>query len=182
MIVESLSNECWNLTNPTNYATNGYPTRIPTITKPSGAGVIAMGDGGSICPQWIRFLPLGTGANDTTFLMKVLLWKPTRLAPGVPLWIPEVLGEWTCTLGTSVGVAGSDLAAAQTFCDTITMTGGPTFVTTGAPPIVEKWFQVSPLADQIGSITVPSLGARLVEAIYSTGGVATDCNALYTKL
>lgn len=199
MVIESLSNDSWQLTNPGgNFTNNGYPTRVPTITRPDkiavstglqavGDGVIPMGHGGAICPQWLRIIPIGVGSSSNTLKLKVIHWKATRLGI-VPLWIPEVYGEWTCTLGTSSGVANSDLGTTTLFTTTITQTGGPqltnaaTPAVTVTPAIVEKWFQLSPGSNDIGSITVPSLGARYMEVIYTTGGSATSCNGLYTKL
>lgn len=200
VVVESLSGENWRLTNPGgNYANTSYPTRIATTTAPNkaatttglqaiGDGVVALGHEGSVCPQWLRLLPIGTGADEDTFTIKVLLWRSTRFnVVGQPgLWIPETLAEWTCTLCTQTGVAGADLDVTTRFVDTITMTGGPTLITNAAAPtaltaapIVEKWFQTSPLGDQVGAIMVPTFGARFAEVIFKASGT-NGANALWT--
>lgn len=199
MVIDTLSNETWALTNPGgNFTNNGYPTRVPTLLAPplgatagtglqkQGDGVIAMGHGGNYSPNNLILLPFGAGVATNTFTMKVLGWRPTKLGPGqpasAPLWIPVVLGTYTITLGTGTGVAGADLTTTALFATTITMTGGPTFVTAGAPPISLEWLQVSPTGNDIGFISVRSFGFRYMETIFSTGGVATSCNSLYCKM
>jgi hypothetical protein len=188
MVIYSLSPDSYLLTNSVFYSTNGYPTRVATTTDPAGDGVVALGQGGALTPQWLDLFPVGHGSDDATFTLKVLLWYHTQgITPGTPkIWFFRTLGEWTCTLGTCVGVAGSDLDNTVRFADTITMTGGPTLITNAAAPttltaapIVEKWFNTSPTGNVPGTLTVPALGARKAEVIFSTGGSATDCNALW---
>lgn len=188
-----LSEEVWSLTNKGGNANNnGYPSRIPTTTRPdlvaAGTGVQAAGDGvipfghqGMECAGWLHLIPFGAGIATNTFSMKVLGWRATKLAIGIPLWIPVELCTIAVTLGTAAGVTGADLTAASLFATTITMTGGPTFITTGAAPICPDWFQISPGSNSIGMVSVSSLGFRFLETIYTTGGVATSCNALWCR-
>lgn len=168
----------------TNYSANGYPTRIATKTMPSGDGVIPCGQGGYETVSHITILPFGTGSDNNTFGMKVLGWKQTNIptTPGVlSLWIPHELITFALTLSAAVGVSGTQIGSTQRFADTITSTGGPTFITSGALPIIDDWFQCSPAGDIPGVIKQPTFGFQLLELIFTTGGVATDCNALWSK-
>lgn len=181
MVIDELSNQFWSRTNATNYSANGYPTRIATITKPSGDGVVAMGDGGSYAPKHLLLLPYGVGSATNTFGIRILCWAPTALGIGLPLWIPEELATYAITVGSGTGVAGADLTTTSLFATTITCTGGPTFVTAGAAPICPDWFQISPGSNANGLICIESLGFPLLEVIFTTGASITSCNSLYRK-
>lgn len=192
-----LSNANWQRTNPGgNYSTNGYPTRVPTITAPyqatptggaAGDGVIAMGAGGMEAPFHLLLVPYGVGADDTTFSLTVLGWRATNFSTDLtqPLWVPVTLGVYQATLSATVGVAGSNLGTTQAFADAITVTSGPSFINAAAPntipPICPNWFVISAAADSIGMISQPSFGFQYLEVIFTTGGSATSCNALYAK-
>lgn len=194
MVIDVLSNDCYALTNPGgNYTNNGYPTRTPTITSPNlvptstglqaiGDGVISFGNLGNYCPGRIFLVPFGVGSSTNTFSLKVIGWTPTKLGVGIPLWVPTVLQTSQVTIGTAAGVAGADLGTTSLFATTITTSYGPTWITTGASPVAPDWFQLSPGSNDIGGIIVESLGFRFIEVIYTTGGSATSCNALYRKI
>src|SRR5581483_11693834 len=132
---ERLSSQGWKKVRTANYGTNGYPTRVPTLTKPTGTGVISLGDGGAGCPPYVLLVPFGTDASTHTGSLTVLLWRATAVNPGNPqmaLWVPHALCSAQFTLSTSVpGQAGADVDNTQSFATTITMTGGPIFITSG---------------------------------------------------
>jgi hypothetical protein len=186
VVIDELSGPNWALTNPGGNATaNGFPSRVPSVAGPSlvaagvvkaGDGVVAIGDQGQYGPRSLLLVPFGVGAATNTFSLQVLGWRATALGVA-PLWVPVNLGTWQVTLGTAGGVANSDLGTTQLFATTISQTaGGPTNVT---PP---DWFAVSPGGNAIGMICLRTLGFRFLEVIYSTGGSATSCNALYAKM
>ncbi len=185
-VLYSLANRNWGRTNATNYSTNGFPTRVPTVTMPSGDGVIEFGGGaiaGEMAPRGLMLLPFGAGASTNTFLLNVLGWGPTGLGVGQPLWLPETIGQFTVTLGTGTGVAGADLTSTALFATTITATFGPTLVTSGQGAYSwSDWLILSPGSNALGSIIVPSFGFPLLEVIFSTGGSATSCNSMFRKV
>jgi len=200
VIIDTLA-QVWNRTNGTNYATNGYPTRIPQTAAPStnlptggaaGDGVIYMGAQsptggyGNYSPYGLLLLPYGTDASTKTFSLRVLGWSVTQLNLGVPLWIPAVIADLTVTLGTAVGISGADLAATQFFGTTITANLGPTLVNSAAPntvpPIVPDYAIWSPGSNNIASVIIRSFGYLFLEVIFTTGGSATGCNSLYKKV
>lgn len=184
MYPDVLSNENWALTNPVaNYSTNGYPTKINTLTMPSGDGVIPFGHLGEACPPNLVLVPFGVGSSSNTFSLKVLGWRATKLGIGQPLWVPVALSTFAITVGTGTGIAGADLDTTALFATTITCSYGPTFVTVGDNPhALGNWFELSPTSNVQGAIVVPSLGFRFLEVIFTTGGSITSCNALYCKL
>lgn len=192
MIIDVLTGDLA-LTNPGgNYTANGYPTRIPKIARPdqvtaqvtsAGDGVVTCGLLGSITAQRLLLIPIGVGSATNTFGMKILGWSMTNLGiPNVqPLWIPEELVTYAVVLGSAAGVTGAELTSATLFATTITSTGGPTFITSGAPPVSLDWFQISPGSNAIGIIMQPTFGHRFIEVVFTTGGSATSCNCLYRK-
>lgn len=182
MQIEQLSVQSWQRTNATNYSTSGYPTRIPTLVTPAGDGVIPFGHDGGLTSLNLLLLLYGVGSSTNTFSFKILGWAPTKFNVGVPLWVPTVMMIGQATLGTGAGIAGADVDATGLFATTITCSVGPTFVTTGAAPIIPDWFQVSPGSNDIGMVVCRSFGFRFLEVIFTTGGSATSCNALWRKM
>ena len=184
MTIYDLSNECWAQTNPVASVTaTTFPSKIPTTTQPSGDGVIVFGHGGGEdCPGHLMLIPYGAGSATNTMNVQVIGWRATRLNIGVKLWIPVVLCTYAVTLGTGTGVAGADLTTTALFATTITSTGGPTFITSGAAPVSIDWLQISPGSNGIGMISQRSFGFRLLEVIFNTNSSATSCNALYCKM
>lgn len=178
----------WKKARVTNYSTNGYPTRVNTLTEPSGDGVIPCGTnalgqpGASTCPH-IMIKPFGAGADNVTMGMKVLGWTRTGMpAVGVrPVWLLDELITFAITLSASVGIVDGEVSATDRFADTITSTGGPTFITSAALPVILDWFQTSPTTDGPAVIKQPTFGYDYLELIFTTGGSATSCNALWRK-
>ncbi len=168
-----------------NYATNGYPTRAQTLTKPTitdpetATGQVAFeatGGAGGQGPNGILLHPFGIGNDDTTFSLRVLKWALTLDSIGSarfqPVWKPIPLIEVQCTLSTDVGVASGYVLNTERSADTITLTG------TTANPAVNCDIN-SPANNTAGSVYVDLKGALLWEVIFTTGGSATSCNALY---
>lgn len=210
MQIEELSSQFWQRALATDYSTSGYPTRIPTLTAPNltnNPGLIAIGgelpqggtspfSGGSMGPRCLLILPYagGSSADDTTFSMEVLGWRATSISgnPTQVLWIPVVLAAYAFTVSTVVGVAGSDLDNTKSFVDQITMTLGPTGTTTTVPTggalaqgLAPDWFVLwNGLDTEIAPAMIcqRTFGFRFLELIFSTGGSAAQCNALYCKM
>lgn len=170
-----------------NYTTNGYPTRIPTLTKPTiadtGSATAQVAyeatgpDGGGRIANGIKLLPFGVGANNVTFSLRVIGWEFTIDSIGssltVPVWVPVPLIEVACTVSsTPVGVASGYLTATDAFADTIAITGA-----TGNQGV--NCDVNSPANDTIASVYVDLKGCLMWEVIFTTGGSATSCNALY---
>lgn len=173
-----LSEQWYNLTNSVNYTAASYPVRVPTTTKPSGDGVIPMGEGGGYCPQSLDLVPIGVGTS-AAYGLQILGWRSTKLGV-LTLWVPVTLATYSVTCGTATGVANSDLGSTTLFATTITMTGGPTFVTSGAPPVSLDWFQISPGSNAIGMIKQAGLGYRMLEVLFNISA-GTSGNCLYCK-
>lgn len=165
-----------------NETSNGYVSKITTATEPqgdagtaTGASIIDLVHGGNIAHGSVRIFPYGSGANNTTFSMRVLGWEYTGIGGGdvgvtreTALWIPGVLCEVQCTLSTSVGVANKCMVATERFADTITPTTGNDNITV---------FRTSTADNTIASLIVLTQGCLKLELQFTTGGSATDCNA-----
>jgi hypothetical protein len=180
----------WQYTNPGGNSTSAVqPTRTPTTVHPTlvlDASVAARGDGvvpcsvkGATGKRQIKLLPVGAGAATNTFTMYVLGWSPSRSGgDGSPegqqyalaLWIPVLLGTFTATLGTAVGIGGSDVANTQLFATTITATGQ-----------LSDFLNVliTPGSNNIGMAVVETWGFRYIECTFNRGVSATSANCLY---
>lgn len=112
----------------TNSTDSSFASKIPTITEPTGTGVIDFAGPGKPMPDTVIIVPFGVGSNNQTFDMRVLGWRPvdpTAPATKSRLWVPELLLGISCTLtGSVVGVAASPIVAANLFVDVITVSYG----------------------------------------------------------
>jgi hypothetical protein len=165
-----------------NQTSNGYVSKVPTLTEPAGdaatatgASVIDLANGAPQVQNALLIVPYGTGSDTNTFSCRVIGWKRV---PGVQgtnhaLWVPVTLLEIACTLSTPTGVAGTPIVAAELFADTITVTKGSTL--SGEAPSETL---VSPADNTIAHCVVDVKGFTKVELSFTTGGSATDCNAL----
>lgn len=140
-----------------------FPSKVPTATAPSGAGVV--GDPivqGS--PQWIQIVPFGDGADDATFDLRVIGWKVSDLG----LWVPMILAQAVCNLSSAVGVDTYEVTSSQRFVDTIALTQVQANVDSKLS---------SPVGNLVGSFQVETRGSALIEIIFDLG-TATGANAL----
>jgi hypothetical protein len=148
----------------TSSADATFPSRTPTATAPSGAGVVNDPIVGQETPEWVQILPFGDGADNATFDLRVIGWKPTDLG----LWVPTILAQAACTLSTAVGANGFEVTASQRFADTIVLTQVLANVDSKL---------ASPANDTPGSFQVQTRGSVLIEVIFDLG-TATGANAL----
>ncbi len=173
----------------TNTTDSSFPSRIPTATEPTGLGGAAAqttsavidltpGQGASLgstqCNRAI-IIPYGTGADNTTFDMRVYGWFSVKSRSGGDnaskrLWIPVLLAEVNCTLSAQVGVAGKWLVAADRLCDTIAIAS--TSANQGVSIDV-----VSDANDTGAHLVVDLKSAQKLECTFDMTG-ATDANCL----
>lgn len=174
MLLETMSLP-WQKARATNYSTNGYPTKVHTATKPSGDGVIEMtrDSSGGVVQNSLVVMFYGTGSDNNTGSCRALAWSQVGNDPNTSLWVYFILAEFAFTLSASVGVAGKQVVATERFADTVTLTYGNDDVSLDI---------VSPANDIPTRVVFDCFGAQFVELIFTTGGSATDLNALYRKL
>ena len=152
------------LARATSATDSSFPSKVPTTTAPSGAGVLSDPLTGNASTQWLQVVPFGDGADNATFDLRVIAWKPTTNG----LWIPTVLAQAACTLCTAVGVTSADVTNTQRFADTIALTQVQANVDSKVS---------SPTSDLVGSFLVETRGATLIEITFDLGS-ATGANAL----
>lgn len=175
----------------TSATDNGFPSKVPTKTEPTGVGDSAAqatasavfhlhagearADGRSERNR-VLVVPFGVGADDTTFSLRVIGWRKAydrdkAERDDTAIWVPVKLVEVLCTHCTSVGVAGTIMATTDRFCDTIALTG------TTANDDVDVSI-TSPADNTIGHFALDLKGFQKVEFTFTTGGSATAGNAL----
>jgi len=171
----------------TNCTDNGFPSRLIQAARPSGNGnsaaqatasaVFDLGTdmAGSAAQNGLVLKPYGAGSNNNTFSLRVIGWRKIDEGdPATSIWDPTVLCELAVTLSsTPIGLAGKVILATDLFADTIAVTYGNANVSVEA---------VSPANDIAAHAVVDLKGFQLVEVTFTTGGSATNCNALIALL
>lgn len=152
-----------------NSTDNSFPSRVPTATTPSGAGVLDLSVGGSKnVPNNLMLLPYAVASDNDTFNVRILGWSLV-----VDLYVPIILAEVACTACARVGVAAKTVINTERFCDTLTLTYGNSGISTEV---------VSPANDTIGHVLIDLKGHSMVEVIFDINSGTTSMNALYRTL
>lgn len=102
----------------TNNNDSAFASRIPTITEPVNDGVITLG--GEVARRML-VVPYGLGSDNDAFSLRIIGWRHigAGVPQSIPLWVPIILGEFTCICSTIVGVATAPVLNTERFCDTI---------------------------------------------------------------
>jgi hypothetical protein len=187
----------------TNTTDNGFPTRQGVLAGVSAAGVVTeptgIGDAaaqttsavfdltdpaeGGLAENLVIICPFAVGADNNTFSVRVIGWRiaydrqkphgkyPPEVSDAV--WIPVLLCEVLCTVSANAhGAAGGVVLATELFADTIAVVG-----TSGKDG--QNIDINSPANDaNAGCLVVDMKGFQKLELTFTTGGVATSCNAL----
>jgi hypothetical protein len=176
------------LTHKTWITASAVVEPIPTVTPPTGDGIVDMGIAtksggvitlGAMLANSVKLLPLLTGVDNVTGVMNVYGWELT--APGIlgptGLWVPTILAVFGNTAGLKVPVTSdvptTDNSATVRFCDTISLTLGNANISNEI---------LSDTSDRIGHIILDAKGSALLEVRLGTGGSATSCNCLVKVL
>lgn len=160
----------------TDLADATFPSLVPTITEPTGNGVINLTSAeGPTTPSGVGILPIGTGANNAVITgMRVWGWRMVIGVDGASrkpaLWVPILLVEVAGVLGNITGVDGTRVPSTYFFADTITIVTGNANVSNEI---------LSPTGDVAGHVLVASKGCRKLQLQCDTGLNLTGLNALY---
>lgn len=155
----------------TNAAASAYTARSDTTTAPSSS--LGESAGGYVllpsASNTVVLKPYGAGSDDQTGSVRVYGVKAIEKAGSATSYTHVLLGDWSFTLSTAVGVSGGVVGASERYADTITRT-------TGVENVADQI--VSPTGNVAGHIMVDCKGhsTLLVELIV---GTATSVNALY---
>lgn len=153
----------------TNSTDGTFPARVDTVTNPAaatpgGVGAFDVAPSSPV-PNSLSLLPFGAGAAGNTFDMRVIGWRSVG-----GLYVPTILWQGTCTLSTSIGVAGQPVTATDRHADII---GAPAVGTEGV-----TCRTVSPANNTNARVLVDLEGHQTVEVVFDMG-TATSGNALY---
>jgi hypothetical protein len=169
VLIETLSGP-FRKAKATNATDTSFPSRIPTLTEPSGDGVHNLAqDGQGLAQNRAVIVPYALGDDDDVFALRIIGWRAVGTGP-TRLWIPVILGELTCTVSTAIGIAGAEVLNTERFADTLAIvTGGN-----------GDWIDVnSPTGNIIAFATVNLHGFQKVEFTFdATTGDPTSMNAL----
>jgi hypothetical protein len=147
------------------------PAPAPTITQPSGDGVIPL-NGMSNPPNVLALAFFGAGADDNTGLARVTGWKRCDLAGSVTLWVPTPLALLDLTLSTMTGVAGAAILNTDRFVDIIAEVGGYT--------TAEEILQAATAENTLAVYKVDVFGHELVQVQVGTNSSATNMNGIWS--
>lgn len=180
MNIETVS-QFWRRARHTSATDNGFPSRVPRLTQPSGNGnsaaqatasaVYRLGEKAGLTQNAVMVMPYGAGADNATMSVRVYGWTRTNIPEegAVNVWVPSLLIDVAATLSGFTGPAGGTVTTTDRFADTMTATEG-------------TFSGLSPESDLPGYFVVDLLGAQLIEFTFTTGGSATNCNALWRLL
>ncbi len=164
----------------TSFDALAYTTTEPIVDAQTATGRAAIdlvnrsgGVSNNTVPNSVQIFPFGAGSDDQTFDMRVIGWKPAIYDSLTIGWIPYVLAGFSCTLSTSVGVAGSTAVATDRFVDTITR------ISAQGNDVSSEI--VSPANNTPGHVVVDLKGCLKWEVSFDMTG-ATNGNALYGYL
>jgi hypothetical protein len=176
MLFDTLSSS-FARTHATNATDSGFPSRVPTVTEPSGDGVIDLCKlETGLAQNLLLLVPYGVASDNHTFDLRVIGWRklPVRAAVAqtlTPVWVPHLLYQFAFTHGGIVGVANSTVLATERFCDTVTKTYGPD----GGCTLYTN------AADLIAGVLVDVIGNQKVEVTFDLGS-GTSLNCLWAGL
>lgn len=156
-----------------NSTAGSFTTKVPTITKPSGAGIFDLKAMKETVARYLSLIFFGQGTANQTFNCRLTGWQPVgELDPYFTLWMPRTLVEFACTLGAATGVAGAQLVVADKIVDGLSLTTGNNNVD------VEF---ISPADDTVAHALVDLKGSHLIEITFDMVN-ATSGNALFSIL
>ena len=151
---------------------------------------IATSKDGIAVPMWILLFPIGVGADNDAFDMRLVGWNRILPSPaglvGRYHWSPVVIGQFSCTMCAFVGKAGGVIDNTYRYCDTITITSGFQGKTTdtdsgGAASRGQDWI-VSPVNDLKAYIKAPIDGFERLSLYFDQTTNTPSMNALYRFL
>lgn len=149
----------------TNENASSFATKIPTVTRPSNDGILDLVLYASQIPDYIKLFPILLGAENDVTSMRVIGWHSCLLDTFTTLWIPVVIGEFSCTASAAVGIAGAAVLNTEAFCDTITPVAARTrdLKIAAGTSINSNYGILSPTADLIAHIIMPIGGFEILE-------------------
>ncbi len=170
---------CFKKAQTTDSANASFTSKVPTVTEPTGDGIINCRDGGGVeWPVWLTVVPYGDGADEDAFSIRIIGWRRIGSvgAPGSYLWVPATLCECACTEGTAVGVAGAPVTNSFRFCDTITIVTEPTTTAVTTRNGTVELF--SPGDNTVGYFRVKLCGVEKIEFNWDQTTNTPNMNAL----
>lgn len=151
-----------------NSTDSSFASKVPTVTEPTGTGVLELSSIPGSMSDNILLVPFGAGNDDTTFVLRLIGWRKVSA-----LWVPIPLCQVTATLSTAVGVSGAAVTDSDRFADTLALASG--FNSNVSTEIV------SPTGNIIAHVMQDVKGFAKVEITFDMTG-ATSGNALYALL
>lgn len=106
----------------TSSTSTSFTALTPTTTKPSGAGIFDLLNGGfsGNVPSWLQLQPYGTDGNNDTFDFRLYGYSEVR-GSATKVYVPQLLIDVSVVLGN---IAATDLGAGNFLADTLTINDG----------------------------------------------------------
>jgi hypothetical protein len=166
-VISKTLNRCPVRTHATNATAASITDPVPTLTEPTGDGVVTLADLGA-SPNFGSLHFTAVGSDNSTATAKVYLWS--KVDGPVPLWVPVPVLNLDLTFSSVTGVATTPVPATERFADTIALTSGT---------VNESNIDItSPANNTIARVALDVLGASKVEVRFAKG-TTTSVNALF---
>lgn len=157
-------------------------TALPTVEATQAEGTTSA-DGWFVFPQaqyanltnrCLLVVPFGAGSSIQTFTLRVTLWFACGQDAGTRLYVPSLVIESLCTLGTVVGLSGKVMTNTDRLCSAIADS------TAGVGTKVTDYAVLSTGATGGGASTlaVSLRGAAAAQVQIGTTATAASGNAL----
>lgn len=145
---------------------------------------ISSGRGGGYVPKRMEIWPYAVGAKSDAFSMRAIGWR--RVLPvgsGEPrtLFVPGVIINAVCTVGSFTGLAGFPVLDTELFVDTITMTNPNEPTKLGNSTLRDGFTKTFTFAnDTPARVQIMVEGFEAVELQWDQTTNTPTMNALYT--
>lgn len=164
----------------TNSSASSFASKVYTVTEPTNDGVLNLTFNKTLVPSRILLIPIGLGADDDAFSVRIIGWHKVTKAAVTTGWVPTIIAELGVVVGTAVGVAASAVLNTERFPDTITIVSeGTTTADTTRRGTVELH---SPGSNLIGHAIVPIGGFEKIEFTFDQTTGTPTMNVLYAYL
>ncbi len=156
-----------------------FASKIPTVTKPINDGTLDLTAYLNTVSDYIKLIPFLLGAENDVTSMRVIGWNSVLLDTLTTLWIPVVIGEYSCTACQAVGITGAAVLNTEAFCDAIAPVAARTrdLKIAAGTSLNSNYGILSPTSELIGHIIMPIGGFEILELTsdQTTGTSTFNC-------
>ncbi len=168
----------------TNQNASSFAAKIPTITEPTGDGVLNLTADGNTVPKRLKLWPILLGSDNDVSSIRIIGWNRVIKDSSTTLWFPTIIGEFSCTASAAVGIASAAVVNTERFADTITPVAARTrdYVLAAGTATNSDYEVLSPANDTPAHIIMPVAAFEKLELTSDQTTGTSTLNVLYAFL